>query len=92
MNCQFINNKRAELHTVNDSAKQDIIFGNKSWLTPDIKNSDIFPNTFDTIRKDNVDDNNGGGVSVEFRCDQLCTSSPVLDANCEIIWWKLNII
>ena len=51
MNCQSINNKRAELHTVNiDSAKPDIILGNESWLTPDIKNTEIFPDSFDAIR------------------------------------------
>ena len=39
MNCQSIKNKKAELHTIIDSAKPDIILGNESWLTPDIKNS-----------------------------------------------------
>ena len=43
MNCQSIKNKKAELHTIIDSAKPDIILGNESWLTPDIKNSEIFP-------------------------------------------------
>ena len=37
MNCQSIKNKKAELHTIIDSAKPDIILGNESWLTPDIK-------------------------------------------------------
>ena len=41
MSCQSIKNKKAELHTIIDSAKPDIIFGNKSWLTPDIRNSEI---------------------------------------------------
>ena len=42
MNCQSIKNKKAEIHTVIESAKPDIILGNESWLTPDIKNSEIF--------------------------------------------------
>ena len=92
MNCQSINNKRAELHTVIDSAKQDIILGIESWFTPDIKNSEIFPDSFDAIRKDRVDVSHGGGVFTAFRRDLLCTESPELDANCEIIWCKLNII
>ena len=92
MNCQSINNKRAELHTVIDSAKPDIILGNESWLTPDIKNLEIFPDSFDAIRKDRVGDSHGGGVFIAFRRDLLCTESPELDANCEIIWCKLNII
>ena len=37
MNCQSVKNKKAELHTIIDSAKPDIILGNESWLSPDIK-------------------------------------------------------
>ena len=47
MNCQSIKNKKAELHTIIDSAKPGIILGNESWLTPEIKNSEIFPDSFD---------------------------------------------
>ena len=32
MNCQSIKNKKAELHTIIDLAKKDIILGNESWL------------------------------------------------------------
>ena len=52
MNCQSIKNKKAELHTIINSAKPDIILGNESWSTPDIKNSEIFPESFDAVRKD----------------------------------------
>ena len=62
MNCQSIKNKRAELHTIIDSAKPDIILGNESWLTPDIQNSEIFPDSFDAIRKDRVGDAHGSGT------------------------------
>ena len=49
MECQSIKNKKAELHTIIDLAKPDIILGNGSWLTPDIKNSEIFPESFDAV-------------------------------------------
>ena len=49
MNCQSIKNKKAEIHAVIDSAKPDIILGNESWLTPEIKNSEIFPDSFDAM-------------------------------------------
>ena len=65
--------------------------GNESWLTPDIKNSEIFPDSFDAIRKDGVGDAHGG-VFIAFRRDLLCTETPELDTKCEIIWCKLNII
>ena len=42
MNCRSIKNKKAELHTIIDSAKPDITLGNESWLTNDIKISEIF--------------------------------------------------
>ena len=60
MNCQSIKNKKAEIHTVIESAKPDIILGNESWLTPDIRNSEIFPESFDAIRKDRASDAHGG--------------------------------
>ena len=91
MNCQSVKNKKAELHTIIDSAKPDIIMGNESWLTPDIKNSEIFPDSFDAIRKDRVGDAHGG-VFIAFRWDLLCTETPELDTECEIVWCKLNII
>ena len=72
MNCQSIKNKKAELHTIIDSAKPDIILGNESWLTPDIKNSEIFPNSFDAVRKNGASDAHGG-VFIAFKLDLLCT-------------------
>ena len=91
MNCRSIKNKKAEIHTLIDSAKPDIILGNESWLTPGIKNSEIFPDSFDAIRKDRVGDAHGG-VFIAFRRDLLCTETPELDTKCEVIWCKLNII
>ena len=52
MNCHSIKNKKTELHTFIDSAKRDVILGNESWLTPDTKKSEIFPDSFNTIGKD----------------------------------------
>ena len=66
-------------------------WGNESWLTPDIKNSEIFPDFFDAIRKDRVGDAHGA-VFIAFRRDLLCTETPELDTECEIAWCKLNII
>ena len=33
-----------------------------------------------------------GGVFIAFRRDLLCTETPELDIECEIVWCKLNII
>ena len=87
MNFQSIKSKKAELHTIIDSAKPDIILGNESWLTPDIKNSEIYPDSFDAFQKDRA-----GGVFIAFKRDLLCTETPELDTNCERVWCKMNII
>ena len=87
MNCQSIKNKKAELHTIIDSAKPDIILGNESWLTPDIKNSA----SFDAVWKDRASDAHGG-VFIAFKRDLLCTKTPELDTNCGIVWCKMYII
>ena len=94
MNCRSIKNKKAEIHTLIDSVKPDIILGNESWLSPDIKNSEIFPDSFDAIRKDRVGDAHGGAFIAlnAFRPDLLCKETPELDTKCEIIWCKMNII
>ena len=86
-----LKNKKAELHTIIDSAKPDIILGNESWLTPDIKNSEIFPDSFDAVRKDRASDAHGG-VFIAFKRDLLCTETPELDTNCEIVWCKLKLL
>ena len=91
MNCQSIKNRKTELHTIIDSAKPDIILGIESWLTPGIKNSEIFPESLDAVQKDRVSDAHGG-VFVAFKYDLLCTETPVLSTKCEIVWCKLNII
>jgi len=54
VNCQSIRNKVA------DQYKPDIILGNESWLSPDIKSSEIFPDNYNIYRKDRISDNHGG--------------------------------
>ena len=72
-------------------AKPEIILGNESWLTPDIKNSEIFTDSFDAVRKDRASDAHGG-VFIAFKGDLFCTETPELDTNCEIVRCKMNII
>ena len=65
MNCQSVKNKKAELHTLIDSAKPDTILGIETWLTPDIKNSQIFADSLDAVQKARASDAHGsvpGGV------------------------------
>ena len=87
MNCQSIKNKKAELHTVIESSKPDIILGTESWLKQDIANSEIFPEEYDAIRKDR--DDGHGGVFIAFKRDLLCVATPEPNTDCEITWCKL---
>ena len=90
MNCQSVKNKKAELHTVIESSKPDIILGNESWLNPDIANSEIFPEEYEAIRKDREDGH--GGVFIAYKRDLLCVATPELNTDCEITWCKLQVI
>ena len=91
MNCQSIKNKKPELQTIVDTAKPDVILGCEFWLSPNIANSEIFPEGFDAVRKVRVGDDHGG-VFVCFKKDLICTEVPELEKNCELVGVKLQII
>lgn len=59
VNCQSIKNKVADIAAIVDQYKPDIILGNESWLYPDIKSSEIFPDNYNIYRKDRISDNHG---------------------------------
>ena len=52
VNCRSIKNKKSTFHTMIDSIKPDLILGTESWLTPQHKTSEYFPQHFNTYRKD----------------------------------------
>ena len=89
MNCQSIKNKKPELQTIVNTANPDIILGCESRLSPDIANSEIFPDVYDAIWKDRVGDAHGG-VFVCFK-DLICTEATELEKECELVWVKLQI-
>ena len=57
-------------------------------LRSDIKNLEIFP---DAVPKERAIDANDG-VFIAFKYDLLCTETPEMDTNCEIVRCKMNII
>lgn len=91
INCQSIKNKKAEFQTIIETAKPDIVFGNESWLSPEISNIEIFPEDYDAIRKDRVGDAHGG-VFLAFRKDLLCVETPELITGSEMTWAKLEVV
>ena len=61
-------------------------WGNESLLAPEIENSEFFQ----TLLMLSGDAH--GGVFIAFMRDLLCTETPELDADFEIIWCELNIM
>ena len=49
----------------------------------------MFPDSFDAVRKDRAIDAHGG-VFIAFKPDLLCTETPELRTNCEIVWCKMQ--
>ena len=86
VNFQSLWNKRTELSTLAEDTKCDIIIGTETWLTPDIKNSELNLDDFDIHRRDRP--TRGGGVLIAVRknlCGELIpTSSDVESIFCKI--------
>ena len=52
VNCQSIVNKKSEFSAMLHYIKPDVVCGTESWLKPDIKSSEIFPDDVVVYRKD----------------------------------------
>ena len=63
LNCQSIKTpgKPAQLQNIINSTQADIVIGSESWLTPDIKSTEVFPPSYKCYRRDRVG-GHGGGV------------------------------
>ena len=90
VNCQSVRNKTAELATVIDTYKPDILAGTESWLNENISSSEIFPDSYIVHRKDRQT-GPGGGVFQANRDDLIVTHRTDLDTDCEIIWTQTQL-
>jgi hypothetical protein len=89
INCRSLKNKVADLASTINEYKPDVVLGNESWLTPDIGNSEIFPNDYNVFRKDRPD--GYGGVFQAIKKDLIVTQRLELDTDCEIIWTQCQL-
>ena len=90
MNCQSIRNKRSAISESVEYTKPDVIIGCESWLGPEHKNSEIFPEGYQSnvYRKDR--NKNGGGVFISVH-DNLTTSEvESSQSQCEAVWAELH--
>ena len=92
LNCRSIKNKVAELEVFLSTTDPDIVLGTESWLTPDIKNSEIFPNSYTVYRKDRSSavKKKGGGVFILAK-KKFITSLVDLRTECELIFIELKL-
>ncbi|KAI8513198.1 hypothetical protein Bbelb_098370 [Branchiostoma belcheri] len=90
VNCQSVRNKTAELATVVDTYKPDIVAGTESWLNQNIASSEIFPSNYIAHRKDRQT-GQGGGVFQANRDDLIVTHRPDLDTDCEVLWTQTQL-
>ena len=90
VNCQSIRNKRSAISESVEYTKPDVIVGCESWLGPEHKNSEIFPDGYQSnvYRKDR--NKNGGGVFIAVH-DNLTTSEVEgSQSQCEAVWTELH--
>ena len=83
-------NKQEEIYHLLYSTKTYVIVGTESWLTPDIKDHEVFPPDFTVYRLDR-EIGRGGGVFIAVRADVVSLREKDLETECEILWIKLNI-
>ena len=82
-------NKREELDHLVYSTKTDVV-GTESWLTPDIKDHEVFPPDF-TVYCTDREIGQGGGVFIAIRAGVVTTKEEDLETECKLLSIKLNI-
>ncbi|XP_072042006.1 uncharacterized protein [Amphiura filiformis] len=69
INFQSVKNKKEELGNLIDSVDPSIIIGTETWLNSSVYSSEIFPPSYEVIRKDRKD--GYGGVLLAIRKDYV---------------------
>ena len=91
INLQSINNKKAEVLLMIERDNPDIIVGTETWLRPEIKNSEIFPASFNVYRKDRADGYGGVLVAVKTNYVTELITSPRTNSDTETVFVKVTL-
>ena len=93
VNCQSIKNKVAQFATFIDVTQPNIIMGTESCLSSDIKNSEIFPDEYNVIRRDRSTGHKkgGGGIFLLVKNEYTCTEIET-ETTCELLFAKLELL
>ncbi|XP_071486387.1 uncharacterized protein [Diadema antillarum] len=99
VNCCSLRGKTAEFKAALQYVKPDIICGTESWLQgikpgldpgkDAIKNSEVFPSSYQIYRNDR--DGCGGGVFIGVQQEVMCSELPNAVTECEIKWTKIQL-
>ena len=86
---RYLTHKRSFLSTLSTLPDLDIIFGTETWLTSDIRNSELNLNDYDIYRRDRIS-RSGGGI---FICVKKVYKSLLVhkSKDSETIFVKINI-
>ena len=85
--CSVVN-KQVQLETFITNNDIDIIIGTESHLNKTILSSEIFPNNFQTYRKDR--NSYGGGVFVSVK-SSIPSSQIDINSSIEIVWSYIHL-
>src|SRR5271170_8008882 len=66
--------------------KPDIVFITETWLSEEISNSEIFPNSYSVYRRDRHAQTNGGGVIIAVSNSISNFSIQHDEPDCELVW------
>ena len=95
INCRSLRNKDrvAELHTIIDRVKPDILVLTETWLDKTITASSIIPDSLNmTPYKADRPDQPWGGVLVAVSNEFISTEVPELKTDCESVWVEINLV
>ena len=88
VNCQSLIAKKASFSCMINEHNPDFIAGTESWLSPNIHNSEIFPPTYNSFRRDR--DDNHGGVFIAYKSTFICEEIPVSTTR-EIVACRIHL-
>jgi hypothetical protein len=92
VNCRSIVSKQAEVLNLVEGTRTDIIIGTESWLTKDIKDSEICPVGYNIFRKDRLN-GKGGGVFIMVS-NEYVSSKPDIQVppEVEMTWAQVQVV
>ena len=86
--------KPAQLKNIVSSLNADVIIGIESWLNSTIKSGEVFPDGFNSYRRDRPDSKGGGVfilVSQQYDSHQMEELIVDSSSDCEVVWVKVKV-